>query len=90
MMMKDLDLDEVVSDINVGGKKVPVRALIETPERTKIDVDKLSKLVPKTEFMQIVSATKKDVETIAGRTILAQVSTLEPGTENVSIKEFDA
>lgn len=65
---------------------VPVEIFTDTPSRKYVDVYKLRKLVSEEKFMEIISASIKDVEEIAGKDIMAQCEAEESCPENLYVK----
>jgi hypothetical protein len=72
---------------NIDGKPVLLEAIVApSNSRTTVDIDKLRKTVSAEDFYAIVSATAKAVVDVAGKDVLARCSTIEPGTNNVTVK----
>jgi hypothetical protein len=83
--MKDAGLDSFEFPANIDGRGLFLQAVLETPLSTVVDVARLRKEVSDEQFLQIVSASLKAVETVAGREVLTRCSSTVSGTENVKV-----
>jgi len=88
--MLDAKRKEAVVTTEIEGKSVTFDVKVAIPDVTHIDLAKLKELVGEEKFMEIVSATKKAIETHAGAAVFNQVSKVKKGTdktkEAVSVK----
>lgn len=69
-----------------GGERVTLEAVVAAPEHEKANVRKLVKLVDPQTFLNIVSATKDAIVTLAGEAVFQQCKEPVTGEENVSVK----
>lgn len=88
-MMKAEGFQRFDTLAQVKGKPLTLVAEIETPDRTVMDVAKLSKLVPMDTFLTTVSASAKSVEENCGKAVVTQIAVTVPGTENVNVKPLE-
>lgn len=84
--MKDAGISSFDGECRIDGRTVAFSALLETPQRTVIDVAKLQRLVGGETFLAVVTASKSAVEKAAGAAVAAQCSVLVAGSENVTVK----
>lgn len=75
---------------DADGKAITLIATVEAKDREVVDTKLLRKKVTDAQFMLMVSATKSAVEEHAGKALCAQVCTLVPGEENVTVKKLKA
>lgn len=88
-MMKDRKVDrKVLEAVEIAGSKVSIEAIVSKPKSEVANVEKLQGLVTKKVFMQIISATKTNIEKFAGKAVFEQVKEEHEGEENVSVKEL--
>lgn len=87
-MMKSLNLkSKIFEDCQMpDGRTITLEAEVARPEQDKADVMALYNLVEKDLFLQMVSASKKNVEALAGTAVFNQVKVTSEGEENVTIK----
>lgn len=83
--MKEAGLLDFRTTATIGDAKITLEAAVSTPEVEYIDVAKLQAQVPADKFLLMVTATKKAVETHAGKGTIAQCVATKPGAENVSV-----
>ena len=69
----------------IDGKKTTIKAEIETPQRSYVDVEQLRKLVDEETFLKIVEASQKAVTNQVGTVIATQCLKTEEGTTNVTV-----
>jgi hypothetical protein len=74
----------------LSGATLPTGALLSVevgaPAREAIDVEELRQAVTDPIFMKCVSASKKSVETHAGKHIVARCAVMQSGDTNVTVK----
>ncbi len=87
--MKQQGIDAFFFDVKTGSSNVPMQAFLNTPMSDVPNVNQLKKELKPDVFMAVISATKKSVEAIGGKALLAKVCVSTPGEENVYVKKED-
>lgn len=84
--MKEHGLQTFDLITSIEGRDVSLEVKIGSSVSTVIDVAALRKIVSEEKFLQIISATKTNVEKYGGKDVSSRVSKTVTGTENVSVK----